>query len=508
MSVHRSIVALLTVFLLSVSGCAGNGAAPGKTGGSKKPAETQEPQSEALMLLEQGTSFYKSGDHPKALEIWNALALKEPGRPEVYYNRALSLHALGEYGKAVEDYNKALELDPGFAIALYNRGLSQGAQGDYAAAIADYERAIIIDPAASGPFYQLAWTLVFAPDPALRDGNRAVKMAGHALNITKDMPTLEVLAAAHAEAGDFPSAVAAQERALAYLRQTDPGADMTSRLMRLEYYRAGHKLMEDSVEFAKPAPGGKPMEEDIAPAALPPRPPGAQETAQAPAPTQGAGSYGNQPAAAPKPEEPLAGSPAPEKPPEASAPAAPAATPPPPAEPPPPASAASAGPVEDILYATAWQAQDTAYPYTVQAGSFQSRDEAVKLARTLVSQGEAAFTARVEIPGKGTWHRVFFGAYPSRKTADKARQSMAARGFGAAVTGKNPYAVEVSPANGQTLQDIETALIQKGHVPYSMYYKTGNRTRLLIGAYSGEKDAAAARDALALEGFTAKTTLR
>jgi tetratricopeptide (TPR) repeat protein len=63
---------------------------------------------------------------------------------------------------------------------------------------------------------ELAWLLATNPDSQVRDGPEAVRLAEHACDLTeRRIPALlDTLAAACAEAGDFPRAIAAAEEAL------------------------------------------------------------------------------------------------------------------------------------------------------------------------------------------------------------------------------------------------------------------------------------------------------
>jgi tetratricopeptide (TPR) repeat protein len=63
---------------------------------------------------------------------------------------------------------------------------------------------------------EIAWLLATYPDSKSRDGTEAVRVAEHACDLTeRKIPALlDTLAAAYAEAGDFPRAIAAAEEAL------------------------------------------------------------------------------------------------------------------------------------------------------------------------------------------------------------------------------------------------------------------------------------------------------
>ncbi len=64
--------------------------------------------------------------------------------------------------------------------------------------------------------------------------------------------------------------------------------------------------------------------------------------------------------------------------------------------------------------------------YFVQAGSFQSKDDAEKLKAKLAFNGMEASIQTADIPGKGVWHRVRLGPYgegEAGKTIATLRQS-------------------------------------------------------------------------------------
>ena len=88
-----------------------------------------------------------------------------------------------------------------------------------------------------------SWILAANPDSALRDGKRAVAVATKACDRTKWRygQFIDTLAAAHAEAGNFPEAIRCQEQALALMPPGDPNvAGMRERLALYQNRTAYH----------------------------------------------------------------------------------------------------------------------------------------------------------------------------------------------------------------------------------------------------------------------------
>jgi serine/threonine-protein kinase len=115
---------------------------------------------------------------------------KNPHDHRAYFNMGLWWHLKGEYAKALAHYNEAIRLAPTFAYALCGRASLRAT----------------------------------CPDPAWRDGSAALEDALKALEHAAEAGEmdgswlerqyLQVLAAAHAECGEFDQAVCAQTAAL------------------------------------------------------------------------------------------------------------------------------------------------------------------------------------------------------------------------------------------------------------------------------------------------------
>lgn len=104
---------------------------------------------------------------------------------------------------------------PMAALAICNKGVEARAAGDYGEAMHLFGQAAHLDPGFPWPANNLAWTLSTCPDERLRDGKAAIAYSLCALGVFKTyIPDfLGTLAAAHAAAGDFETALGLCDRA-------------------------------------------------------------------------------------------------------------------------------------------------------------------------------------------------------------------------------------------------------------------------------------------------------
>ncbi len=165
-------------------------------------------------------------------------------------NVAVAYGKAGRLGEAVPLLEEAVELS---TTALgqdhpdtvqYTRLLAQTYEraGRFAEAHASYRKAA--ETGHPNALNEFAWLLATSKDPAVRDGRSAVEYAEKAVAATyrQHPDVIDTLAAAYAEAGEFPKAIGAQKEAMALLKDEKRREDFASRL----------KLYESNMPYRQP----------------------------------------------------------------------------------------------------------------------------------------------------------------------------------------------------------------------------------------------------------------
>ena len=121
----------------------------------------------------------------------------------------------GRLDEAIFHCQEALKIDPRDADAHNNLGLALLQKGRESEAAAEFRKSLEIDPHQMNAAPNLAWILATSPDPATRDGAKAVELAEEVLQHAghPNAIVLRTLSAAYAESGRFPDAINAAEQA-------------------------------------------------------------------------------------------------------------------------------------------------------------------------------------------------------------------------------------------------------------------------------------------------------
>jgi tetratricopeptide (TPR) repeat protein len=193
---------------------------------------------EPLLLL---ADVLERGDEVEAAaEQYRRAIAKDPRSIQARTRYGMLLQKRGAIAAATEFHRKMLESDPEIPAGHYLLGVSLARQGQLEAAIAELREELKVVPESHLALNALARILSSAPDPYLRDGAAAVAAAEKLKSVDPSDPsTLEVLAMAYAESGDFNRAVEYQTQAVQLLRTRGQReqARLRDYMERLQLYR-------------------------------------------------------------------------------------------------------------------------------------------------------------------------------------------------------------------------------------------------------------------------------
>ena len=170
-----------------------------------------------------------------------------PYLEQAHLGLALVLANQGRLDEAMAECRKALALQPLDANAHYQLGWILASRGRWDEAIGQYGQVLQIEPAHLVTEKNLAWLRATCPVASLRNGQEALALAERANGRTggKRPEVLDVLAAAYAELGRFPEAVASEGQALELAAQQNAQALVDVFRARLTLYQAGQPFRQD-----------------------------------------------------------------------------------------------------------------------------------------------------------------------------------------------------------------------------------------------------------------------
>lgn len=173
----------------------------------------------SIFLSYKQTTYWRD-----SISLWEHALAVTPDNQTAHQNLAAALWSKGKTAEA-NKHSRAAAIaharttlkDYPYDVPTHNDlGVLLVQSGDVRAGIEQWEISLQIDPNDGNALNNLAWVLATFPADTIRDGKRAVELAGKAATLPGGAApvVLRTLAAAYAETGDFPNAINTAQRAV------------------------------------------------------------------------------------------------------------------------------------------------------------------------------------------------------------------------------------------------------------------------------------------------------
>lgn len=168
-----------------------------------------------------GVLLQRTGRNSEAVNEYNAAVTQNPRLREGHLRLAEGLRRMDRPAEALSSYRRVLEIDPESDEARLGEAVTLARLSRYAEARQRLHAAMDLHPHQPAFAEALARLLAAAPDPAVRDGQRALELVQTLASEHKTTSVAETMAMALAELGRF--AEAAEWQRLAISVATDAG---------------------------------------------------------------------------------------------------------------------------------------------------------------------------------------------------------------------------------------------------------------------------------------------
>lgn len=190
----------------------------------RNPQQTNSRFNRAELLLDEGRAGEADQEYSAVLQL-------DPTDSAARLGRAHSRFYERRFAEAMRDFDDVIRQEPNNAIAYADRADLSAFLGNWEPAGRDYMMAIRLDKNLGRAYQSAAWLMATCPDPRFRDAEMALRAAQRAIQLdgSSDYRYLDTLAAAQANAEQFPAAQRSVEQALANAPQ-DAVAELRQRL--------------------------------------------------------------------------------------------------------------------------------------------------------------------------------------------------------------------------------------------------------------------------------------
>lgn len=208
-----------------------------------------ESDPESAPLLEARAHVYlEKDDYDRALADCEK-TIELCADHDVHYRTRAQIHAARhEYPQAIEDMNRAIEKSRFSASGYVGRGMIYYQMGEHRLAVKDYRKALLLAPGDSGVLNNLAWVYITTKDPQLCDLERGRELAEKAVERERSAYSLDTLAAACSETGEFERAIELEREAISKCFTNEQRGRMVEVLNHYEQWRPYSEVDDDQAK--------------------------------------------------------------------------------------------------------------------------------------------------------------------------------------------------------------------------------------------------------------------
>jgi len=204
-----------------------------------RPTDPDAQVSLANLLLQKGRIDEAIAHYQKAIAV----------RPDDFlarYGLGNALLEKGELDSAIQVCRSALLLRPSDVDCRTTLAIALEEKGNPAEAIQHYQKALELAPSSIPTLTNLAWLLATSQDASLRNGPKAIELAGQADRLVGGTNTLvlRTLAAAYAENGEFSNAIRTAQSAMQLARMHGEDSLMRDLDQQIALYQLGMPYRE------------------------------------------------------------------------------------------------------------------------------------------------------------------------------------------------------------------------------------------------------------------------
>jgi len=198
-------------------------------------------------LNDLGIIYGRQGKFDQASECFMKALKINPNFAEARTNFGYVLANQGKLDDAMVNLNESLRINPKSALTHRYLGQVLERKGKIDQAVSHFEEALQLKPDWDELMNELAWILASSDNTAVRNPEKAVKLARRVCELTnyKRPECLDTLAVAYAASGDFSKAMEITEKALELCQSSDQETLKKELESRLALYKAGKPYIEN-----------------------------------------------------------------------------------------------------------------------------------------------------------------------------------------------------------------------------------------------------------------------